>query len=102
MASASAVASASKKIVPAADDVDATPAGTHAVLTATTAIERDTQPATTSAPAAQGAPAAHRTEAPALPADNVAKPSAPLQDISLQGNQPGKEPVDGRVVQQIG
>jgi hypothetical protein len=101
MASSSAVASASKKIVPAADDVDAAPAGTRAVLAATTAaIERDTQPATTSAPAAQGAPAAHRTEAPALPADNVAKPSAPLKDISLQVNQPGKGPVDVRVVQQ--
>jgi len=101
MASASAVASASKKMAPAAEDVDTAPAGTHAVLAATTnAIERDTQPATTSAPAAQATPAAHRTEAPALPADNIAKPSAPLKDISLQVNQPGKEPVDVRVVQQ--
>jgi hypothetical protein len=30
------------------------------------------------------------------------RPSAPLKDISLQINQPGKEPVDVRVVQQGG
>jgi len=101
MASASAVASASKKIVPAADSVEAAPAEAHAVLIATTAaIERDTQPATAPAPAAQGTPLAQQTEAAASPAESAAKPSAPLQDISLQVNQPGNEPVDVRVVQQ--
>jgi hypothetical protein len=101
MASASAVASASKKVVPTADEVEAAPAATHAVLTAvTTGIERDTQPAPASAPAAQAAPIAQQTEAPASLAESVAKPAAPLKDISLQVNQPGKEPVDVRVVQQ--
>jgi hypothetical protein len=83
------------------DEVEAAPAAAHAVLTAvTTAIERDTQPATASAPATQAAPIAQQTEAPASPAESVAKPAAPLKDISLQVNQPGKEPVDVRVVQQ--
>jgi len=81
--------------------VEATPVETHAILIATAAaMERDTQPATASAPAAQGAPIAHQTEAAASPAESVAKPSAPLQNISLQVNQPGNEPVDVRVVQQ--
>jgi hypothetical protein len=101
MASASAVASATKKVVPAADGVEAAPAQPHAVLTATTAaIERDAQPAAASAPAVQGAPIAHQAAAAASPAENAAKPSAPLKNISLQVNQPGKEPVDVRVVQQ--
>jgi hypothetical protein len=101
MASASAVASANKRIVPAAGDAEAAPAETHAVLTAiTAAIERDTQPAPASAPAAQGASIAHQTEAAASPAESVAKPPAPLRNISLQVNQPGNEPVDVRVVQQ--
>jgi hypothetical protein len=101
MASASAVASATKKVVPAADDVEAASAETHAVLTASiAAIERDAQPAAASAPAAPAAPIAQQTEAAASPAENVAKPSAPLQNISLQVNQPGNEPVEVRVVQQ--
>ena len=51
MASASAVASASKKVVAAADEVATAPAEAHAVLTAATAsVERDTQPTALSHP----------------------------------------------------
>lgn len=101
MASAAAVASASKKVVAAAEDENSSPADAHGLLTATaTIVDRNAGPNATTLPAAHGAPAAQRTDVPASPAESLSKSSAPLKDISLQVNQPGKERVDVRVVQQ--
>jgi len=103
MASAAAVASASKKVVPAADDQTASPADAHGLLaTAAHSVERNAEPAVPAAPAPHAAPAAHRAEAPTAPAETPGKTTPPLKDISLQVNQPGKERVDVRVVQQGG
>jgi hypothetical protein len=98
MASASAVASANKKVVAAVEDETATPADPHGLLAATS-LERNAEPAAVSTPAASPSP---RTEAPTPPPETQAKPSAPLKDISLQVTQPGRERVDVRVVQQGG
>ena len=102
MASASAVASANKKVTAAADDAEALPADTRAVVAAAAgaAVGRNLEPASTPAPAAHAATAAHRAEAPLSPAESLPKSAAPLKDISLQVNQAGKERVDVRVVQQ--
>ena len=102
MASTAAVASASKKIVAAADDETATPADAQGLLApTTTAVDRSAEPTRAPSPAAPlAAGAAHHAEAPTSPADSLPKASAPLKDISLQVSQPGKERVDVRVVQQ--
>jgi hypothetical protein len=98
MASNAAVASASKKVVAAADDESATPADARVPLTAVSAnMERTASPTPASAPAPVAA--SHPTEAVA-PAETTPKATAPLKDIALQVNQPGKERVDVRVVQQ--
>jgi hypothetical protein len=104
MASTAAVASASKKVVAAADAETAPSADPHApVSTANTTIEAATstqpnaEPATTSSHAA---PATQSAEPPAAPEENLPKATTPLKDISLQVNQPGNERVDIRVVQQ--
>ncbi len=100
MASAGAVASASKKVV-AADAETAPSADAHTPLaTAITTVEPRAELATTSSPAAHAAPATHSAEPPADPAENLTKATTPLKDISLQVNQPGNERVDIRVVQQ--
>ena len=99
MASASAVASASKKIETPEQNTPAASMEPHtSTPTVTAAVERAAEPAP--APSAHAAPAAHRTEAPTPVSETVLKPSAPLKDISLQVNQPGRERVDVRVVQQ--
>jgi len=101
MASASAVASANKKIETAGQDETAAPAEPHASMPAVTgAVERTAEPASAPAPSAHATPAAPRAEAPASGPENVSKPSTPLKNISLQVNQPGNERVDVRVVQQ--
>jgi len=102
MASASAVASASKKIETAGQDETALPMDTHGLVAAAAAMERNAEPAATAAPAAQSTPTAHRMEAPSPATETATKPSTPLKDISLQVNQPGKERVEVRVVQQGG
>ena len=102
MASASAMASASKKVVAAADDENATPANAQGLLaSAATATEPSAEPNAAPSPAAPlAATASHRAETPASPAESLPKASAPLKDISLQVSQPGRERVDVRVVQQ--
>jgi hypothetical protein len=100
MASASAVASASKKVVAAAGDETASPVDARGQLATTAAaFERNSEPVS---PSSRTAPAAasHPMETPASRTDNLPKASAPLKDISLQVTQPGKERVDVRVVQQ--
>jgi len=95
MASAAAVASASKKVV-AADNENAAPFAAPGLLAATTATgERNAEPAAPQSPAA----ASHPVETSAPLAESLPQASAPLKDISLQVTQPGKEPVDVRVVQ---
>ncbi|HEX3745107.1 MAG TPA: hypothetical protein VHW09_14285 [Bryobacteraceae bacterium] len=102
MASASAVASANKKVVAAAQDEAAAPAETHAMAaTAAATVERVSTPPTAGAPAAHSAAPVQRAEAPAaVNTENSLKPATPLKDISMQVNQPGKERVEVRVVQQ--
>jgi hypothetical protein len=96
MASAAALASASKKVV-AADNENASPADAYGLPAATTpTLERSAQPALAALPAAT---ASHAAETPAPLAESLPKASAPLKDISLQVTQPGKDPVDVRVVQ---
>jgi hypothetical protein len=105
MASTAAVASAGKKIV-AAGDQGASSADPHALLaTAATTVEPRGEPAATSLTAAPAGSATHSAQALAAhsaeaPADSLPKATTPLKDISLQVNQPGKERVDVRVVQQ--
>ncbi|HUB77912.1 MAG TPA: hypothetical protein VMB03_03900 [Bryobacteraceae bacterium] len=103
MASASAVASASKKIETAGqDEAAAAPELRAAMPAATAAMERTAEPAQDPAPAqsSHAATAAPRAEATTSAPESSSKSSAPLKDISLQVNQPGKERVDVRVVQQ--
>ncbi|MEI9971412.1 MAG: hypothetical protein WDO73_04760 [Ignavibacteriota bacterium] len=95
MASNAAVASATKKVVPAAEEEKTPSAEPHVVpVSPTPNVDR-----TAASPASPTVAAPHRTEAPAAPGETTTK-SAPLKDISLQVNQPGKERVDVRVVQQ--
>lgn len=103
MASAAAVASASKKVVPAADGENTAPAGAPGLLANITGtVERNAEPNRTQLPAAPLAANASHAETPTSAADSLPKAAAPLKDISLQVSQPGKERVDVRVVQQGG
>jgi hypothetical protein len=108
MASSSAVASATKKVVPAAEDETPAPADAHAPLTPIIAASEHTvESNSTAAPAAPAAApsvaTAHRTEAPAPAAETqTTGAAAPLKNISLQVNQPGSERIDVHVVQQGG
>lgn len=106
MTSAANVASANRKVVAAAEDENASPADAPGLLAATataTAAQHGTGTASTAAtPATAAPPTARPAEAPAPPAENLPKASAPLKDIAMQVNQPGKERVDVRVVQQGG
>jgi hypothetical protein len=100
LASSAAVATATKRVVAAPEDQNSsTTAEPHAVPTTVpnTAVDRAAESATTTPHAAN---AIHRTEAPVSPAEAATKSTTPLKDISLQVNQPGKERVDVRVVQQ--
>ena len=105
MASSAAVASATKKVVAAPEDQNAsTAADPRSVLAADPSAPADrtaaAAPAPAPAPASNVANAIHRTEAPVSPAEAAPKSTTPLKDISLQVNQPGKERVEVRVVQQ--
>jgi len=96
MASSAAVASANKKIEAAAENGEP-----HAMpIVAAATMEHTAEPAIAPAPNVHAAPAPHRAEAPNSPAESLPKATTPLKDISLQVNQPGKERVDVRVVQQ--
>jgi hypothetical protein len=97
MASSAAVASANKKVAAAPEDSNtSTMPEPHAVPVATPGNAADR----TAAPALHAADAIHRTEAPVSPVDAAPKSTGLLKDISLQVNQPGKERIDVRVVQQ--
>ena len=102
MASAAAVASASKKVVAAADSENAAPANAPGLLaSSTTPMEPSVAPNRTSSPAAAlASQASQHAETSASPTDSLPKASAPLKDISLHVSQPGQERVDVRVVQQ--
>ena len=104
MASSDAVASATKKVVAAPEDQNASaapePHVVPAAIPSTAADHTAASAASTPAPAPHAANAIHRTEAPVSPVDAATKSTTPLKDISLQVNQPGKERVDVRVVQQ--
>ena len=99
MASNAAVASASKKVVTAGDDETVTATEPHAIVAA--AVDRTPEQATTAPSSApHAATPVHHTEAPAPVVQSQPKASTPVKDISLQVNQPGKERVDVRVIQQ--
>ncbi len=107
MASSANVASATKKVVAAAEEDTASPADAHTPLTPVVAtLERSSGPNSTSAAAGPAAPAptiaSHHVEAPSALAESQAKGSTPIKNISLQVNQPGSERIDVRVVQQGG
>jgi hypothetical protein len=97
MAATAAVASASKK---ATADENGLPADSHALLPATIAAPEHNAASASSHAAPEAAPGTQQADASTPLAESLPKATAPLKDITLQVTQPGKEPVDVRVVQQ--